>query len=343
MIRVGLNGFGRIGRSIARIISEKKDIKLVLINDVDSDIQNLCYLLKYDSVYGIFQKKISSKKNKILINNKSINFFSKKLINQVPWQKYNIDDVIDATGLNENVKQSKKLIKSGIKKVLITHSPEKNIDFYMVIGANEKQYNYRKHNVISASICDASALSPLLKEIDKKWNIENGFVTTLHSILSYQNLLDGSLKSISNPSHSWKDYSLGRSTMMSLIPKKTTSISAVEKCVPEIKSKLAGMSFRVPTNIVCASDISLKIKNNCKILEFKKFLNNLAEKNPKIYEFQKEKLVSIDHLGTNKSLIIDSNYAEVLNSKFLKVVIWYDNERGYSSRVVDIVKLILKK
>tara|TARA_Y100000741_G_C18258271_1_gene559714 strand:+ start:1164 stop:2201 length:1038 start_codon:yes stop_codon:yes gene_type:complete len=343
MIRVGLNGFGRIGRAITRIASDKKNIKIVAINDLDEDKNNLAYLLKYDSIYGKFNKKISLRNNKIKINKNTINFYTKNKIDQVPWKKNNVDIVIDATGLDENIQLSRKLFKQGVKKVLITNSPNKKVDFYMVIGANEKDYNYKKHNIISTSICDASALAPILKSIDQKWNIENGFVTTLHSILSYQNLLDGSLKSISNPTHNWKDYSLGRNSTLSLIPKNTTAVDAIEKCVPSLKDKLMGLSFRVPTNIVCSSDISLKVSKKCSLAELREFLKKISKIKKNIFKYEEENLVSIDHLGTNKSLIIDSNYLKVLNSKMIKIILWYDNEWGYSNRVIDIANLVLNK
>tara|TARA_B100000965_G_C19522202_1_gene727074 strand:+ start:103 stop:1137 length:1035 start_codon:yes stop_codon:yes gene_type:complete len=343
MIRVGLNGFGRIGRAITRIISDRRDMKLVAVNDIDDDIENLSYLIKYDSTYGSFKKKISTFKNSLFINKNKINFYSKKNIINVPWKKNKVDILIEATGLSNNIKQTKNLIKNVVKKVLVTNSPNENIDFYMVIGANEKNYDPKKHHVISTSICDASALSPILKLINDKYSIENGFITTLHSILSYQNLLDGSLKSVSNPSHSWKDYSLGRNSNISLIPKNTTAVKAVERVIPEIKGKLHGLSFRVPTNIVCGSDISIKVSSNCNKAKLLNELNLVTKKYPKIYEIQSEKLVSIDHVGTSKSLIIDQNFIEVINSKFIKLVLWYDNEWGYSTRVLDIAKIIHRK
>ena len=343
MIRVGLNGFGRIGRAITRIATYNKKIKIVAINDIDEDLKNLTYLLKYDSIYGKFRANISSNKNSIKINNNVIKFFSKNNIDEVPWKNNNVDIIIDATGLDKNIYLSKKVLKKGIKKILITNSPKENIDFYMVLGANENEYNYKKHNIISTSICDASAISPILKVIDQKWNIHSGFVTTLHSTLAYQNLLDGSLKSVSNPTHSWKDYSLGRNSSLSLIPKNTTAVNAVEKCLPALKNKLAGLSFRVPTNIVCGSDITIRVKKNCNLQDLKKFLKKTSKKNKKIFEYQVEKLVSIDHLGTSKSLIIDANYLNVIKPNLIKLLIWYDNEWGYSNRVVDIVGIALNK
>tara|TARA_Y100001970_G_scaffold105894_1_gene132676 strand:- start:8541 stop:9575 length:1035 start_codon:yes stop_codon:yes gene_type:complete len=343
MIRVGLNGFGRIGRVVTRILSTKRKFKLVLINEVDDDVKNLAYLFKYDSIYGKFNGKVSTKGRNILINKNEIKVFSKNKINDVPWKKHKIDIVIDASGTNANVQSAKKVLKSGIKKIIITHSPKKNIDFTMILGVNEKKYNSKAHNIISSSICDASAIGPVLNQIEKKWGVESGFVTTLHSRLSYQNLLDGSLKSISSPGHNWKDYSLGRNSFASLIPKKTTAVDAVIRCVPTLNGKISGLSFRVPTAIVCGSDLTIKVKKNVNTNEVKKFFLDLSKKERKIYDYQTESLVSIDHLKTTKSSIIDSNYIDTVNSNLIKMVIWYDNEWGYSNRVVDILDYITKR
>ena len=343
MIRIGLNGFGRIGRAITRIITERKDLKLVAINDIDDDIENLSYLLKHDSTYGNFNKVSKIAKDHIYIKKNKINFYSHKNILHVPWKKNKVDLLIEATGLSENVRKSRKIISGTTKKILVTHSSNHDTDFNIIIGANENLYDPLKHHVISTSICDATALAPVLKIIDNLYDIENGFVTTLHSILSYQNLLDGSLKSVSNPTHSWKDYSLGRNSNMSLIPKKTTAINAVEKVLPQLKNKLHGISFRVPTNIVCGSDVSIKVKKNCSKKDLIKKLKFMKRKYPSIFDIQDERLVSIDHLGTSKSLIIDENFVSILNSKFIKLILWYDNEWGYSNRVLDIAKLVINK
>ena len=343
MIRVGLNGFGRIGRILTRMITSKRKFELVLINEIDDDVENLAYLLKYDSIYGKFKADIKIKHKSLFLNGKKILIYSRNKIEDVPWRKNKVDIVIDASGTNANVKAAHKVLKTGISKVIITHSPIKNIDFTMIMGVNEKKYQPRKHNVISSSICDASALAPVLSQIEKKWNIESGFVTTLHSRLSYQNLLDGSLRSISSPGHNWKDYSLGRNSMASLIPKKTTAIDAVIRCVPELKDKISGLSFRVPTSIVCCSDLTIKVKKKATTNDVKNFFFNLSKKENKIYEYQKEALVSIDHLGTKKSSIVDSNYIDVIKTNLIKMVVWYDNEWGYSNRVIDILDYITKK
>jgi len=344
MINVGINGFGRIGRSITRIISDTNNIRVSIINEIDENIDNLSYLIRYDSVYGKFNKKVEVKnKNIISIDKNDIKVFSKKTIDEVPWEKYDVDVVIDATGVKANVKNSKKILSKKLRKVIITHSPENFVDFTLILGVNEKKYDNKKHNVISSSICDASALGPILHQLDKNFDIENGFVTTLHPRLSYQNILDGSIKSVSNPGHNWKDFSLGRDSISNLIPKNTTAVKAVTKCLKNLENKIDGLSFRVPTAMVCASDLTIQLKKKIsKEIIFEHF-KNLSKKNEKIYGFQEETLVSSDHLGTSKSVIVDANFINVMDSNLLKMVIWYDNEWGYSNRVVDIARLVLKK
>jgi len=215
-------------------------------------------LLSYDSVYGRFKGVVSCNESNLIINDRKVKIYSESNSLNVPWEKHEVDVVIDATGIRENVKRAHSLIKMGVPKVIITHSPKKNIDFFMILGVNEDQYDYKKHNVISSSICDATAITPLLVEMDKKWGIENSFITTLHPWLSYQNLVDGSLKSVSNPGHFWEEYSLGRNSTLSLIPKDTTAGAATIQVAPQLDGKLDAVSFRVPTSIVSASDMTIQ-------------------------------------------------------------------------------------
>jgi len=344
MIKVGINGFGRIGRAITRIISDLKDINVAAINDIDDDTENLSYLLRYDTIYGKFKHNVKLKsKNNLLINDNTVQFYSESMIDNVPWHDHKIDLVIDASGVEKNVISSKKIIKNDLTKVVITHSPDKNIDHTIIMGVNEKSYDYNKHNIISSSICDASALGPILSELDKNYGVESGFITTLHPRLSYQNLLDGSLKSVSNPGHSWKDYSLGRDSISNLIPKKTTAVKAVTKCLNNLEKKILGISFRIPTSIVCASDLTIRLKTKVDKQILSNHFKQLSVSNGEIFGYQTERLVSSDHIGTSKSVIVDSNFIDVIDSNLVKMVIWYDNEWGYSTRVVDIAKLVLNK
>jgi len=341
MIRIGLNGFGRIGRAITRISEERDDLQIVVINEIDPDIENSAYLFKYDSIYGRFKGEVSANQElkSLTINGHEVKFVSEIKGLDVNWDQYNIDVLIDATGLKENVLAAKEIIKRGVPKVVITHSPD-DVDLTIILGVNENQYDAKKHDVVSSSICDASAIAPILFEIDKQWGIENCFVTTLHPWLSYQNLLDGSVRSISSPGHFWQEYSLGRSSVTSLIPKDTTAGTATLRVLPQLKNKLDAISFRVPTNIVSGSDITIQVSQDTSIEEISKHFKNKAQNGNNVFEFQEESLVSIDHLGTNKSAIIDAKCLKVLNKRMIKMVVWYDNEWGYSNRVIDIVKLL---
>jgi len=340
MVKIGLNGFGRIGRVITRIVQERDDCEIVVINEIDPDINNAIYLLRYDSVYGRFKGDISSNKSTLVINDKKVKIYSKLNGLDVPWVKYKVDVLIDATGVRENVKLAHSIVKQGVPKVVITHSPRKNVDFTMIMGANEHQYDFNKHHVISSSICDSTAIAPILVEIDKMWGIENSFITTLHPWLSYQNLVDGSLQSVSSPGHYWEDYSLGRNSTLSLIPKDTTAGEATIRVAPQLDGKLDAVSFRVPTSIVSASDMTIQTSSPVNVNELSDYLKNLSIERSDLYEYQEENLVSIDHLGNPKSTIIDSNRLKVLNGNMVKVIIWYDNEWGYSSRVLDIAKFV---
>ena len=342
MLKIGLNGFGRIGRAIMRIAEQRNDCEIVLVNEIDPDINNSVYLLRYDSVYGRFKGNVSSDERGMIINDRKVKFYSDSNCLNIPWEKHNIDVLIDATGTKENVEKAHSLIKIGIPKVIVTHSPKKNIDFYMILGVNEEQYNFKNHNVISSSICDATAITPILVEINKKWDIKNSFITTLHPWLSYQNLVDGSLRSVSSPGHYWKDYSLGRNSSLSLIPKDTTAGSATILVAPELDGKLDSVSFRVPTSIVSASDMTIQTSKVVNENELRVFLQDLSLDKSDLYEYQDENLVSIDHVGNTRSTIIDSNRLKVLNDNMVKLIVWYDNEWGYSSRVIDIAKLSTK-
>lgn len=343
MVRLGLNGFGRIGRAITRITEEREDCEVVVINEIDPDIQNTVYLLQYDSVYGRFKGTVSSNSTTVIINGRKVKMYSESNSLDVPWEEHDIDVLIDATGIRKNVKTSYSIVNKSVPKVIITHSPRKNVDLTLIMGANEHQYDVNKHHVISSSICDACAIAPLLIAVDNKWGIENTYITTLHPWLSYQNLVDGSLKSVSSPGHYWKDYSLGRNSTLSLIPKDTTAGEATIRVAPKLDGKLEAISFRVPTSIVSASDLTIQSTSKLTENELRDYLMQLSIERSDIYEYQEENLVSIDHLGTTKSLIIDSNRLKVLNENMVKIIIWYDNEWGYSSRVVDIAKFVTNK
>jgi glyceraldehyde 3-phosphate dehydrogenase len=340
MIRIGINGFGRIGRALTRILLNSSDIQLVVINELDNDIDNLSYLLKYDTLYGRLGIDVSVDKHSLVINNEFIPVFSVEKITDVKWDKYNLDVLIEASGVGLNVGLAHELIsKQIVPKVVVTNASS-NVDKTIIVGVNEHEYEPSKHHVISSSICDANAVAPLLNLVDKNWGIEAVFLTTLHPWLSYQNLLDGPVSSILSPGHSWGDYSLGRASASNLIPKDTTAGVATSVVLPHLSSVIEALSFRVPTHIVSASDLAIKLKKSTTISDVNNCFEEIAKKYPHVFCLEKEALVSSDYTGAQQSCIVDARRTKVIGGTFLKMVAWYDNEWGYSNRVLDVARLV---
>ncbi|MEM4396786.1 MAG: glyceraldehyde 3-phosphate dehydrogenase NAD-binding domain-containing protein [Candidatus Woesearchaeota archaeon] len=342
-IRIGINGFGRIGRAFTRINIKYNLYDIVVINELDPDINNLAYLLKYDSIYGrLSNVKIDIDKNFLIIDNHKIRVFHEDSIDNVDWHNYSVDLVIDASGVKRNVLNSSKIIKDGLRKVIITHSPDNGVDFTYMKGVNEKFYDPLNHNIISCSICDANAVGPFFKLIDDVFGIESGDITTLHPWLSYQNLLDGNLKSVSNPSHYWTDYALGRSSIGNLIPKGTTLVKALSKILPGIETVLNASSFRVPTSIVASAVGIFLLKKSTTINEIYQVLNEYIMNYKDVLQLDDRSLVSIDYLCSEYAAIVDKRWLYLNKSNLLKFVLWYDNEWGYAYRVYNSINDLLK-
>lgn len=343
MIKIGLNGFGRIGRAVTRLLLDNPNYKLTVINELDPDIENIAYLLKYDSIYGRLEKNIQACRDKkhLICDDQQISVYSFSNSLDVPWDKYDLDLVIDATGVKSNCLIAPKLTQEKVNKVIITHSPPE-VDLTVIMGVNDSLYNPAQHHVVSSSICDANAIAPALNEINQQWGIEQCFVTTLHPWLSYQNVLDGFVSSVASPGHYWKDYSLGRASVTNLIPKDTTAAKATLQVLPELEGKLDAISFRVPTHMVSASDITLLTTKPVTVEEINHLFSMKAKASP-VFGYVNESLVSIDYLKTPHSLIVDGKRTKVLNGNMVKLVVWYDNEWGYSSRILDLAKLVATK
>ena len=344
MIRLGINGFGRIGRALFRINLLHKEYEIVAINEIDPDIDNMAYLLKYDSTYGkLFSHKISREGDYLVVDDKKIKVYHERNIKDIDWKHHNIDVVIDSSGVFENVKGAKFLTDNKIiDKVVVTHSPNSGIDLTLMIGVNDKSYNKENHHIISSSICDANAVTPFFHLINSKFGIEVGEVTTLHPWLSYQNVLDGNLRSVSSPGHFWNDYALGRNSTASLIPKETSLVSAMQKVLTGVEDIVYAMSFRTPTAIVSAADGSFYLKNNTTIEEVIECVENFSKEYPGVIQLDNKSLVSIDYLANENAAILDGRWLKVFNRKLLKFVLWYDNEWGYAKRTYNIIKFILK-
>lgn len=341
MIKLGINGFGRIGRAIFKNAILFDDIQIVAINDINPEVENLVYLLKYDSFYGRFKGDIKIESNKIVIDQKTIDIYQQSNIGNVPWVELGCDIVIEAAGVHSLLDELPGIIESGVKKVVVTYSPDHKVDNSIVLGANDEQYDPIKHNIISSSICDVVALAPVYKIIDDNYSVLNGFLTTLHPWLAYQNLLDGPSQSWGYPGTLYGHYSLGRAATASLILKPTTAISAANKIFPGIIDKMKCYSYRVPTPVVGAADITLQIEKDTTKEELlnviKSRINN--QKWP-IIHLNEEPLVSVDFTGTDYSAIIDARWFEVINGNLIKITLWYDNEFAYSRRVVDLARFL---
>lgn len=340
-IKIGINGFGRIGRALTRMNLKHQQYELIAINDIDPDINNLAYLLKYDTTYGkLDYAKIEVEKNHLSTNGNKITMFSDRNISKVPWHEMGVDIVVEASGVFQNVLDSRMLLENGIKKVIITHSPKKGVDFTYMEGVNEADYDPAIHHIISSSICDANAVAPFYKMIDDSFGVELGEVTTLHPWLSYQNLLDGTIQSVASPGHLWSDFALGRSSIGSLIPKATTLGSAMECVIPGITQKIHSASFRIPTSIVSAAEGVFLLNNKTTIEAINQSIENYKTLYPDVLLPNDRSLVSIDYLGAEYGAVIDMRWLHLNNGMMLKFVLWYDNEWGYVSRIYKIIAKI---
>jgi glyceraldehyde 3-phosphate dehydrogenase len=340
MIRIGINGFGRIGRSILRINLKNQLYKIVAINDIDPDINNLAYLIEYDSTYGNIEQSVSVSGNFLNIGKEKIEIFNQKKISDVDWNKQDVDVVIDSSGIFDNVIDARKII-GNVKKVIVTHSPKAGIDFTLMNGVNEAEYDFNKHDIISSSICDANAVAPFYKIIEENFGVKRGFITTLHPWLSYQNLLDGNLKSISSPGHYWQDYGLGRSSINSMIPKETSLMKAMSDVFDKkIEAKISAMSFRTPTSIVSIADGTFLLNKKTTKEELVKLMSDFKNSYPKTISINQKPLISVDYMKTEVASNIDLRWLNV-NEDLLKFIIWYDNEWGYSSVTYNLVNIIM--
>ena len=335
-IRIGITGFGRIGRCISRIILSKPDeFELVAINDINDDLSSLTYMLKYDSMHGILDNEVRIEGDGFYFDDHFIKTFSNNQIDLIPWHDHNVDIVIGCTGSLQDVKNAKNCIKGSVKKVVFSDSPD-NVDFTFVFGCNDKDYKPADHHVISASICDVVGLAPVLKLIDEKYEVVSGFLNTLHPVLFYQNILDGKSKTGAFPEKPWNSLVMGRSSLNALIPKDTSLIGALEKVIPTIKGKISGMSYRVPTDVVSTAIANVIVKKKTSKEEVLKLIKeNVMDPYLGVTELP---LVSVDYKHSKYSSVVDLKWVEVRDEVFIRVICWYDNEWGYSSRLIDILK-----
>jgi len=346
MINIGINGLGRIGRAILRNNLNKKYFRVVAINDINPETQNIAYQLNYDTTYGTLAERFEVVGDSLHRGDEVISVSHHRLIDEVPWEDHEVDVVIDASGVALNVKHARNIIdrQGSVEHVLVTHSPE-DVDFTMVLGANETELDPKQHRVISSSICDATALAPVIKAVHERYGIENGYVTTLHPWLNYQNLSDGPASSWSSPGEIYHHYALGRAAIGNMIPKPTTALQATCRVLEGITEEMIGsFSYRTPTAIVGSADLTLNLKTETDALEVKKHFESLElSQTWKIFHNNEEPLVSLDFCQSEYSAVIDHRWTSVVHGKVLKLVLWYDNEWGYSARVIDQIAYLMNK
>ncbi len=345
MIRVGINGLGRIGRAILRNNLRTKSFEIAAVNDINPDPDNIAYTINYDSIYGRLPADFGYEHHKLLGSDGSvISLHHEQSINDVDWQADDIDFVIDSSGVYQNVLDSRKLIDLGkAKKVFVTHSPN-NVDFTLVLGANEHLLDIDRHHVIASSICDATALAPVIRVIIEEFGLDSGLVTTIHPWLSYQNLMDGPASSWSVPGTIYHHYALGRSAIGNLIPKPTSAIQATCQVLQHLnlsEDMIGSFSYRPPTAIVGTADLSLYLSREVSREEIvDRFTMYEQQQHWNILHNNFSPLVSLDFQGSEYSATVDHRWTDVIRHRLLKLVLWYDNEAGYASKVIDQVNLV---
>lgn len=331
-VKVGINGFGRIGRNIFRASLGDKDIDFVAVNDI-TDTKTLAHLLKYDSVLGNLRHDISASANGIKVDGDDFRVFSERDPAAIPWESVGADIVIESTGLFTKAEDARKHLRGSVKKVIIS-APAKNEDITVVLGVNEGQYDPKAHNVISNASCTTNCLAPVAKVIHEKFGIRTAQMTTIHSYTNDQQLLD----------LPHKDLRRARAAALSMIPTSTGAAKAVALVLPELKGKFDGISVRVPTPNVSLVDVVIDVEKETTSDEVNTALKDAAnEELQGILAFSEEPLVSSDFKGNSNSSIVDAEYTKVIGGHMVKILTWYDNEWGYSCRVRDLVKYIAGK
>jgi glyceraldehyde 3-phosphate dehydrogenase len=327
VVNIAINGFGRIGRLVCRIAALHKELNIVAINDLVS-ADNLAYLLKYDSTHGRYDAEVEAEENAIIVNGKRILVFSEKDPLHLPWKDLQIDYVVESTGHFTSYEGAAKHLTAGAKRVIISAPAKGDIPTF-VMGVNEQKYNPEKDHIISNASCTTNCLAPITKVLLDRFGIEEGLMTTIHAVTSSQPTVDGPSK---------KDWRGGRSAAQNIIPASTGAAKAVAQCLPEVKGKLTGMAFRVPTLDVSAVDLTVRLQKPASYEDICQAMKEASEGSMRgILAFCDEQVVSSDFIGSTYSAIFDKDAGIALNSYFFKIIAWYDNEMGYSARIVDLL------
>jgi glyceraldehyde 3-phosphate dehydrogenase len=326
-IRVGINGFGRIGRSVFRILADRDDIEVVAINDLFENEQ-LVYLLKYDTVMGVFDREVTADEDNMYVDGKKVVMTAERDPAQIPWGKLGVDVVVESTGVFTKREPLAKHLAGGAKKVILTVPPKEEIDAMIVVGVNDDQLK-PEHKLVSNASCTTNCLAPIAKILDERFGIDEGFVTTVHAYTNDQRLAD--------VPH--KDLRRSRAAAENIIPTTTGAARAVGKVLPQLKGKLDGMAMRVPVPDGSIVDLVCKLRQNVSAQDVNAAVREAAEGPLKaIVEYSEVPLVSTDIIGNPHSSIFDALSTHAEGDGYVKVVAWYDNEWGYSNRVVDLIE-----
>lgn len=330
-VRVGINGFGRIGRACFRVAMDKEEVEIVGINDI-TDAKTLAHLLKHDSVHGEFDKDVRVEDGSIVVEGDKINTTAIKNPEDLPWDQQGVDIVLEATGLFRNKEDAQKHLKAGAKKVIIT-APAKNPDLTVVLGVNEKRYVRENHHIISNASCTTNCLAPVAKVLQERFGIVHGLMTTTHSYTTTQRILD----------LPHKDLRRARAAALSIIPTTTGAAVATTLVLPELKGKLDGMAMRVPTPNVSVVDLVAELETEVTEEQVNRAMKEEAEGSlAGILAYSEEPLVSSDYNGNRHSAIFDAGTTRMVDQNMVKVLAWYDNEMGYSARVIDLAEYVSK-
>ncbi len=330
-VKLGINGFGRIGRLVLRVCATRGDVEVVAINDPFIDLEYSKYMFTHDTIHGKFEGSCEVKDGKLIVNKNEITFYGEKEPNLIPWSKHDVDVVIEATGKFTKYEDACKHLEGGAKKVIVS-APGKNMPMF-VMGVNEKEYK-PEMKVVSNASCTTNCLAPLVKVINDNFGIAEGLMTTVHSVTATQLTVDGPSK---------KDWRGGRAASYNIIPSSTGAAKAVGEVMPSLKGKLTGMSFRVPTINVSVVDLTARLEKPTTYEEIVNAIKKASDKEMKgILGWTEDAVVSSDFIGDSRTSIFDVNAGIMISPTFVKLVAWYDNEWGYSNKTVDLACHIAK-
>ncbi len=330
MINVAINGFGRIGRLVLRAGVKDKNINWVCVNDI-TDAKTLAHLFKYDSVHRRYNGTVEHTEDSLIVDGKKIKVLSILDPEKLPWKELDVDVVVESTGKFTDREEAEHHLKAGAKKVLIS-APAKNHDLTIVMGVNENMYDRNKHHIVSNASCTTNCLAPVVKILHDNFGVKRGFMTTIHAYTADQKLVDSP----------HKDLRRARNAALSIIPTTTGAAKAVAEVIPELKGKLDGLAFRVPVATGSVTDFVCELEKSTTKEEINKVFKDAANSLKGILEYTNEPIVSVDIITNPNSSIFDSELTNVIGGNFVKVIAWYDNEWGFSERMVDVIKLIGK-